>query len=131
MLKFHHVGVITQNMAFSIETYSKLFGKNSISDVYEISSQGVEVCFVETGKGSYLELVQSLSEKSIINSMSKKGTTYYHTGYLVPDIEEAISFLKSNKFRHIETFKSEAFDNSFCAFLISREAHLIELIEKN
>jgi hypothetical protein len=62
MLTFHHIGLLVENIEFSEKHYSELFGKESISKVYRIDSQKVNVCFVKIGDGSYIELVEPLGE---------------------------------------------------------------------
>jgi len=130
MLTFHHVGLLVENIEFSEKHYSELFGKESISKVYRIDSQKVNVCFVKIGDGSYIELVEPLGEDSLVYKLFKKKTSYYHIGYKVKDIITTIEKLECMNYKTLDVFDSEAFEGKRCVFLFSPEAHLIELIEE-
>jgi methylmalonyl-CoA/ethylmalonyl-CoA epimerase len=128
-LNFHHIGIAVGSIAESAENYKALFGEQCISEVYDISSQQVKVCFVDMGNGSFLELVEPTSEDSSIHRLRKKGITYYHTAYKVIDIEKTVEDLTGLHYKAFEYFNSEAFNGKRCIFLFSPDAHLIELIE--
>ncbi len=130
MLKFHHVGLLVENMEYSIEQHAALFGAANISKVYQINSQKVNVCFVKISDGTFIELVEPSNEQSIVYKLLKKKTSYYHIGYKVSDISSCVSYLESLNYKAMEIFNSEAFEGGKCMFLFSPEAHLIELIEE-
>ncbi len=130
MLKFHHVGLLVENIEFSLLHYTELFGKQNISKVYEVTSQMVKVCFVKVGDGSYIELVEPLGEDSVVYKLLKKKISYYHIGYKVADISSKIIKLETLNYKAMEVFNSEAFNGAKCVFLFTPEAHLIELIEE-
>ena len=129
-LIFHHTGIVVDNIEEVAASYKPLFGENSISKKYYVSTQGVNVCFIAVGSGAYLELVESATENSVVNKLRKKGQTYYHVGYLTTNIEATVQELILLNYKPLEFFKSEAFEGKRCIFLFSPDAHLIELIEK-
>lgn len=128
-LNFHHVGTLVDNIEDALGNYTSIFGKDSASAVYRIESQKVDVCFVKIGENSFVELVQPYSDESKVYNLLKKRVTYYHIGYKVDDIEQAVKELDLQGFRAMEYFFSEAFEGKRCIFLFSPEAHLFELIE--
>lgn len=130
MLKFHHIGLLVEDLNFSIQQYTLLFGEKNMSKVYNINSQEVSVCFVKIGDNNYIELVQPQGENSIVSKLLKKRTSYYHMGYKVSDILDTVSKLESLNYKILNFFNSEAFNGKKCVFLFSPEAHLIELIEE-
>ena len=131
MLKFHHIGTLTESIDDSLETYQKVFSTGKPTEKIFVSSQGVYVCFVEMDGGGLIELVQPVGEDSIVAKLKKKGFTYYHIGYTVPDIDKAIEELQELNFKYFDSiFNSEAFGGKRCAFLYSPDMHLIELIEE-
>lgn len=129
-LTFHHIGIAVNSIEEAVENYKNLFGAESISAVYPITSQLVNVCFVNMGNGSFIELVEATSEDSSIHRLRKKGYTYYHMAYLTPHIEQSVEQLIALNYKAMEFFNSEAFAGKRCIFLFSPEAHLIELIEQ-
>jgi methylmalonyl-CoA/ethylmalonyl-CoA epimerase len=129
MLKFHHTGCLVYSIDNSIETYKNLFGAHSIGPKIFIKSQKVFVCFVNIGADIYIELVEPSSIDSSLFKFLNKGRDYYHKGFFVDDIEKTIIFLKNNGFILIDIFRSEAFDNKKCAFLISPLKIFFEIIE--
>lgn len=129
-LEFHHVGIVVESIENAIIHYSALFGTESISNVYKIASQKVNVCFVKVGINSFIELVEPIGEESQVFKLLKKRVSYYHVAYKVNQIEEAVTRLESMDYKAMEFFNSEAFDGKRCIFLFTPEAHLIELIER-
>jgi catechol 2,3-dioxygenase-like lactoylglutathione lyase family enzyme len=129
-LQLHHVGCLTANIEESLDIYVNILGLKKTSDIVTISDQQVRVCFVETAPGVFLELVEPNGENFTLRKLIKSKNAYYHTGYLVKDISTVIGQLQEVGFYLVNRFISEAFDNRECAFLYTREMHLIELIEK-
>ena len=127
-LKFHHTGLLVEDIEYSLQHYIALFGSDSISEIYTVSSQKVKVCFVKNGSNSHLELVQPISDDSGVSKMLKKRISYYHIAYLVNDINAAINKLESLNYKSLEPFNSEAFNGKTCVFLYTPDGHLVELI---
>ena len=105
--------------------------ENDISKIYTISEQKVKVCFLKISPNTYLELVEPLEGNESLKKMKKRGIGFYHLGFLVEDVHAKILEFKKQKYHQISLFSSEAFDGRLCAFLMSRDLQLIELIEKN
>jgi methylmalonyl-CoA/ethylmalonyl-CoA epimerase len=129
MLVFHHTGILVENIEEAIGNYAEIFGESNVSQVYSIKSQNVKVCFIGMPNSVYVELVQPLSENSVVYKLLKKNMSYYHIGYTVADIEEEVEKLKVLNYKPLEYFNSEAFEGNRCIFLFSPDAHLIELIQ--
>lgn len=129
-LEYHHVGLLVENIEISITHYSELFGKINISDVIVESSQKVKVCFVKISESSFIELIEPISEDSVVHKLLKKRITYYHIAYKVRDIHKMVDRLEKLNYKALEFFNSEAFNGNLCIFLYTPEAHLIELIEE-
>lgn len=128
-LRLHHVGCLTESIEECLIDYVNILGMKKTSDIITISSQQVKVCFLETAPGVFLELVEPMGENPALKKIIKSKNPYYHTGYLVKDISMVIEQLQEQGFYLVNRFVSEAFDNKECAFLYTREMHLIELIE--
>lgn len=128
-LKLAHIGVLVDDIDSACTAYRVLFGSENISNKTRIESQGVYVCFVKVSDDVCIELVQPLNEDSIIYKLRKKGFTYYHLGYFVRNFDDICIRLKKKKFRQLNIFKSEAFQNQRCSFFMTPDVHLIELIE--
>lgn len=127
-LTAHHFGCLTENIESSIFIYRQM-GFQNISEIFSISTQKVRVCFIETGSNVYLELVEFNPDNASLGKIFKSKNPYYHVGYLVDNISDAILHLKTSGFYLINQFSSEAFQGRMCAFMYSPEMHLIELIE--
>ena len=129
MLNFHHVGLLVENIKSSLLHYTELFGVQNISNVYEITSQKVKICFVKVGDDIYIELVEPIGEESVVYKLLKKRISYYHVGYKVSNILVEVKKLEKLNYKAMDFFNSEAFDGKRCVFLFNPDAHLIELIE--
>jgi methylmalonyl-CoA/ethylmalonyl-CoA epimerase len=127
ILTLHHIGVLVKNLSEATEVYSEL--QATISRPVVISSQGVRVCFADMGAGVAIELVEP-AETGVSRDLSKRGITYYHLGYMVPDFDAALTDLTRLNYVHLQTFQSEAFEGRRCAFLMSPVLHLVEIIEQ-
>jgi catechol 2,3-dioxygenase-like lactoylglutathione lyase family enzyme len=126
--RFHHTGCLVADIEKACSTYGALFGVDAVSAVTKVASQNVLVCFISTGEGGALELIQP-NPGSSLAQMLEKGTTFYHMAYEVQDWEAAVSTLLGAGCRMMPAFASEAFQGRRCQFAITRERHLIELIE--
>ena len=129
-MSFHHIGCLTDNMEESLDGYRQGLGFTNISEIYSIAHQQVKVCFIETGPGAFLELVEPTGDNVVLRKILKSKNPYYHIGYLVDDIDRSISRMQDEGCYLVNKFQSEAFQDKWCAFLYTREMHLIELIER-
>ncbi len=128
-LKFHHIGCLVENIDSAAALYGVLFNNKVSAKIY-VSSQKLNVCFIGIGNEEYLELIESAGDNSVIENLRKRGFTYYHVGYTVKNMEKCIEQLCEMNFKLISTFNSEAYDGKKCAFLISPDSHMFELIEE-
>jgi methylmalonyl-CoA/ethylmalonyl-CoA epimerase len=128
-LRLHHVGCLTENIEGSLDTYVNILGMRKASEIMVVTDQQVKVCFLETAPGVFLELVEPIGENPTLRKIIKTKNPYYHTGYLVNDLPAIIGQLQEEGFYLVNRFISEAFDKKECAFLYTREMHLIEIIE--
>jgi len=128
-LEFHHVGCIVDDIDESVMLHQQVH-QGSVHPKIFIASQQVTICFVELAKGAYLEFVQASGEDSVIHGLKKKKISYYHLGYKVADFDIAIADLERLDYKLINTFNSEAFEGRRCAFMLTPDLRLIELIEK-
>jgi catechol 2,3-dioxygenase-like lactoylglutathione lyase family enzyme len=125
-LTFHHVGCVVANVDAGLATYNGALGARRHSRAFDVSAQGVRVCFVELGPGSYLELIQPTTSPSHIDRYAKIG--FYHLCFLVDDLE-AVTGTLGRQYVALAPFASEAFDGRRCQFLLTPERHLVELAE--
>jgi hypothetical protein len=127
----HHIGYVVNTIEKGIQDYSPLtLPKSASSKVFTIADQKVKVCFLEISPNVYLELVEPLEGNEPLMKMKKRGTGFYHLGFLVDDIQAKIAEFESHNYRNINLFSSEAFGGRLCAFMLSPDLQLIEFIEK-
>ncbi len=124
----HHIGCLTQDINKSIADYSG-FCPGAASQIYHISHQGVKVCFLEQAPGVFIEFVEPLPNNATMFKLLEQKKHFYHLGYLCKEFDTALEQMKGQGYHLISQFASEAFNNKRCAFLLSGERHLIELIE--
>lgn len=129
MFEFHHTGCLVESIEDSIAFYKNTFGFSAVSEIYNISEQKVRVCFIKNGENSLLELVQPEEGNKELMKMLQKRVSYYHVAYMVEDIESALTKIQDDV-HLVSKFNSEAFQGKLCAFVYTRELHLIELIQK-
>ena len=91
--RLNHVGVATPSIERSLELYRTLFGAEPASPPFDLSAQGVRVCFVDA-PNSQIELIEPLGPDSPIARFLEKNPDggQHHLCFEVPDIEEARTF---------------------------------------
>jgi methylmalonyl-CoA/ethylmalonyl-CoA epimerase len=94
--RLNHIGVVTPSIADSIVFYRDVMGATVIHEPFDLDSQQVRVCFVDTPtdsgmNGTQIELIEPLPGNTTITSFlsaNPKGGQH-HMCYEVPDIHEA------------------------------------------
>ena len=94
--RLNHVGVATPSIEGSIAYYRDVMGATRIHDPFDLPTQGVKVCFVDTpgengAAGTQIELIEPLGEASPIHAFLAKNPAggQHHMCYEVPDIHAA------------------------------------------
>ena len=94
--RLNHIGVATPSIADSIAHYRDTLGATAISDPFDMSEQGVKVCFVDTpgengAHGTQIELIEPLGPDSPIAKFIQQNPAgaQHHVCYEVEDIEDA------------------------------------------
>ena len=88
--RLNHVGVATPSIAASIAMYRATMGAEPAGDVFDLSAQGVRVCFVDA-PNAQLELIEPLGVDSPIVKFLEKNPMggQHHLCFEVADIEAA------------------------------------------
>ncbi len=100
--RLNHIGVATPSIADSIVFYRDVMGATKIHEPFDLPSQGVKVCFVDTPSdsggsadgalnGTQIELIEPLPGNTSIASFLEKNPQggQHHMCYEVPDIHAA------------------------------------------
>jgi len=94
--RMNHVGYATPSIADSIVHYRDVMGVTKIHEPFDLETQGVKVCFVDTPgldgtNGTQIELIEPLGPDSAIAGFLAKNPLggQHHVCFEVPDIEEA------------------------------------------
>ena len=100
--RLNHIGVATPSLEKSIAYYRDLMGAQMIREPFDLPTQGVKVCFVDTPgengtAGTQIELIEPLGEASPIHGFIAKNPAggQHHMCYEVPDIHEARAWFES------------------------------------
>ena len=94
--RLNHIGVATPSIADSIAHYRDTMGATDITEPFDLPSQGVKVCFVNTPThsgmdGTQIELIEPLGEGSAIRGFLEKNPLggQHHVCFEVADIAAA------------------------------------------
>lgn len=133
-MRTHHLGVAVADLMSSVRRYRGL-GWTWDGEIIEDTDRNVKLVFLKRNdSGEMVELVCPMNEKSPVSNTLKEMknvATPYHICYEVADIEKVIGILKGRGYILTSALKpAVAFSNRRVAFLLSREAGLIELLEE-
>lgn len=94
--RLNHIGIATPSIADSIVFYRDVMGATHIHEPFDLPSQGVKVCFVDTPSasgmnGTQIELIEPLPGNSSIAAFLEKNPqgAQHHLCYEVADIHAA------------------------------------------
>jgi methylmalonyl-CoA/ethylmalonyl-CoA epimerase len=129
MFNFHHIGVITTDMAKSISFYEGLSYLKS--EAFHDKIQDVEIVFMEKEDAPRVELVRPLSDKSPAYTwINRIQGGPYHSCYECSDIEEGIKEMEERGLSQVTEIESAiAFEGRSIVFMWNKNLGLIELLE--
>lgn len=128
-MKIDHIGIVVHDINEALKTYRDALGL-PLEEVAQVPDQAVEVAFLPLGE-SNLELVQPTTDNSgTAKFLAKRGEGIHHICIEVPDIESALSRLKTHGVPLIDEAPRQGVHGRV-AFIHPKGAHgvLIELVE--
>lgn len=129
-MKIHHFGYLTTSIENSFKEFSQL-GYTKVDKLYLDENRGIKIQFIRSVSGELIELIESASDKSVVNGLLPNATNkIYHICYYTSDMEKSIKNLEKRGFFLISAPQpAVALNNSNVAFLLSKYAGIIELYE--
>jgi len=131
-LKIHHIGVAVSDLDDAASVYREN-GYICGEKIFD-PEQNVNLIFAEKPDELVVELVQPAGENSPVTEILKKNggePEVYHVCYAVSDIEKALADFRKEKWLPLgKPVSARAFGGAKIVFLFSREAGLVELLEK-
>jgi methylmalonyl-CoA/ethylmalonyl-CoA epimerase len=94
--RLNHVGVATPSIEKSIVHYREVMGATKIHEPFDLPTQGVKVCFVDT-PNTQIELIEPLGEASPIHAFLVRNPAggQHHLCFEVADIHEAKAWFEA------------------------------------
>ena len=128
-IRFHHVGVITENLIDSITLYEDL-GYSS-SNIYADGLQKAHIALMQQPHHPIIELITPDGPDSPVASWVQRiKAGPYHICYEVKELVQGIEFLHSRRLFPVSSpIRAVAFNMRRVAFLWSNRSGLIELLE--
>jgi UDP-4-amino-4,6-dideoxy-N-acetyl-beta-L-altrosamine N-acetyltransferase len=132
-MKVHHIGYAVKSIEASAFRYISL-GYRRLSDICDDTGRGVRILFLRhIVTGETIELVAPMGEESPVSGQLQKMkglASPYHICYEVPDLQEAIDWLKKEKYILVDApAEAPAIGGRKVAFLLHRDVGMIELVE--
>lgn len=123
-MKFHHIGIATNDIEKMILKLKKFYDISNISETVYDANQEANLCMLTMRDGLNLELISGKTVEKII----KKRQYLYHTCYTVENIDKTIKELEEDGAVLVrEPREAILFENKKVAFLMW-DLGLIELI---
>jgi methylmalonyl-CoA/ethylmalonyl-CoA epimerase len=94
--RLNHVGVATPSIEKSVALYRDVLGATKVHEPFDLPTQGVKVCFVDT-PNTQIELIEPLGEASPIHGFLARNPAggQHHLCYEVPDILQAKAWFEA------------------------------------
>ena len=132
-MDLHHIGIAVSDLKRSILAYKGL-GWVWDERIIEDTTRNIRLAFLRRdNSGEVIELVCPVNEKSPVSNtlhIMKKVASPYHLCYEVQSVERMVQILKGRGYILTDGIKPAiAFGNRRIAFMLNREAGLIELLE--
>lgn len=129
-LSFHHIGYAVKDIDATAQFYLKTGWEKS--DTVLDPTQNTYIAFLSREGFPTIELVAPVDEQSpICNTLKKNGVGTYHVCYSVPNIEEAVLELRSQRFMPLfQPVEAVAINNHRICYLMHPQVGLIELVEE-
>ncbi len=131
-LRFHHVGVLVENIERSAKAYIGRFGYQARSGVIHDPMQTAYVQFLSfPGENVFLEFVSPDGPESALGLALKKGGGLNHICYSTSEIERTCLQLRSSGLFLIRPpTPAVAFNGRQIAWLMDKSGALFELVER-
>lgn len=131
-LEFHHIGVAVKSIDRALDYYLNLFGFRQVTEVLDVPTERVRVCFVEAPSRVLIELVEGIDDDSpVAEVLDRPGAGPYHLCYSVDDIDGAIRRLRAHRCFLLKRFDRPAHGHRRFAFLLTPDRQLFELCERD
>lgn len=125
-MKFHHIGIATEDINKTIKYIKELMSVINISDIIYDELQDASLCMITLEDNTKIELISG----GVVENVLKKRQYLYHTCYSVSNIEETINKLVSMGALQVNDIKPAIlFNNKKVVFLMT-DLGLIELVEE-
>lgn len=126
-MKLHHIGIACQDIDKSLLWIKKIFDVTAVSEIVFDKEQNVHLCLIKTNNNVTIELILGIT----VNSLIKKGVSYYHICFTVKDIFSEIKRLKETGAILVSPPKPAIlFNNKLVAFFYTHFG-LIKLLESS
>ena len=86
-MRFHHVGVATEDAAGLADLYAGLFGAPV---AHEETFDGMRVVFLELDEGGYFELLEPREGGTIARYLDERGPGVHHVALATDDLPAAL-----------------------------------------
>ena len=131
LTKINHIGIAVKSLDDSLPFYRDQLSM-PFAGIEEVAEQKVRVAMLQVGE-SMIELLEPTSEDSpVAKFIEKNGPGIHHLAYEVPDIEDAIAWLRAEGVRMIDEKPRNGAHGTRIAFVHPRSSNgvLTELCQR-
>jgi len=131
-MKMHHIGILTKDIRSGIRHHEALFNIRPTTEIVEDPIQKVSLVLLsgQSMAGTYLELIQPLTDDSPVSNIVKRGMPLYHLCFEVEDIEEALEKTRiSGSIIISGPTPAKLFNGRRIAFVYGPDHYVVEFLE--
>lgn len=126
-LKFHHIGVATNNLDKELKHFAKL-GYAPVSDIFTDNIQKIRGLFIAADGQPCLELLENVDDSGPLTSVLSQGIKFYHFAYETNDIDATAADMVANGATIIVPITPATYFEKIC-FMMMRNKMIVELVQ--
>lgn len=125
-MKFHHIGIATEDIFSLIEKLKKVLEISKVSETVYDELQDANLCMITLKDGTMIELISG----NMVSKLVMKRNYLYHTCFSTTNIEEELKRLISLGAMQISEIKEAKLFNQKRVVFLTWDLGIMELVEE-
>lgn len=130
-MQLHHIGILTDNIEASINSYTDSFEFNKIGEHVYDPKQKCKLCMLENRFGFKVELIEPIENSPVRNLINTRGSGPIHLCYMSSCFDKDCTHLRNKGYIPVGVATSAVlFDGRRIMFFLSPQEEFVEIVEE-